>query len=201
MLHHDQGRQLVSSDSGIASDFDDSVRKMWRAYWACASNNALRNASWKTHMNAMNKFVVPVGAWRWSRWPPQRHYATELDKVQKSMCSAFFHIAPASGETGLEYIKRRNREIKHGLRNQTKFSTIWKQRAQAWHSHLLRHDEHHATKLMKWHDAAWLQAQRYKHLPQFSIKQRCWTVHAGRTDTRISAGNVHMRWEQGLACL
>ena len=100
-----------------------------------------------------------------------------------------------------QQITRRNREIKNGLRNQTKFSTIWRQRAQAWHSHLLRHDKHHATKLMKWHDAAWLQAQRYKHLPQFSIKQRCWTVHAGRTDTRISAGNVHMRWEQGLACL
>ena len=60
---------LVSHDGGIRFDFDQCVEKMWGAYWACASSNALRNANWKTHMVALNKFVVPVGTWRWSRLP------------------------------------------------------------------------------------------------------------------------------------
>ena len=153
---------------------------------------------WKTHMVALNKFVVPVGTWRWSRWPLQKHYLHELDRMQREMCSGFLHITRRPGEDGLDFLIRRRRAVRDGLRTSVKFSDMWVDRVRKWSGHMKRHPLHHCSRMLSWHSAAWLRSKRYEHLPTVTNMTR-WSLSAGMTGTRSYRGKVQARWESGLA--
>ena len=64
-----------------------------------------------------------------------------------------------------------------------------------WDAHLKRdrNDGSWAAKMLKYHDADWLQEQRRTHaVGEWS------SLTAGRTRTRAQAGIVHRRWHDGV---
>ena len=52
--------------------------------------------------------------------------------------------------------------------------------------------------LLAFHDASWLQQQRFAFAAVAPIKSNPWTVFAGRTGTRAQAGKVQPRWQEAI---
>ena len=66
-----------------------------------------------------------------------------------------------------------------------------------WHEHVCRHPELVIHPLLVWRGKDWLQERRQSLLPLFSRGLSSWSVLAGRTGTRSTAGGVHRRWHDG----
>ena len=81
-----------------------------------------------------------------------------------------------------------------------RWSARWASRFVQRHAHCMRDsaDVSFEPALIAERDAEWLRDQRRPFVPKFSIRANAWTLDAGRTATRASAGPPSMRWEESL---
>jgi len=189
----------VADDGSLRPDWNHQRPRLWRAFWSCASSKALVGATLAEKEKAITRFVSPIGLFRWSRWPPQKQIANELNATQAAMLTTLLRIVPQAGETPTMYRRRRAALSRQNFQQVPLWSSQWFSRALAWHNHVLRHPESHSTRILAWHDSAWMRSRRQSLLPMLSIRDHGWTPNAGRTNTRVRSGIVQCRWEDGIA--
>ena len=145
-----------------------------------------------TRMNLLSRFVRPLLDYRASRWPPQQQVALEVDTLQRRMVAICLRAPRQPGELFGDYHRRRSREAAAQCRRFGTWSARWFQRAIAWDDHLrrARNSSSWPAKLLRYHDAAWLQT--------FRLMASSASVLAGRTNTRLCPGKVHVRWDNGV---
>ena len=166
--------------------------------WANCKSKHLRNDRCRA-MILLDRCVQPVVNFRVSRWPPQSVIAQELDQTQAKMIASILGTRPLFGEEPSSFHRRRMREAHCIAREKGTWSSKWFSRFQQWNEHLDRHPDHPGARILATRNSAWLQSQRAKFTPVFSVRQSCWTSLAGRTDTRIQSGYIAQRWESGRA--
>ena len=133
-----------------------------------------------------------------SCWPPQAQIARELDDVQAKMSALILGLRPRPGEDIAVFCRRRARAARAECRKQGLWSDLWFSRAVAWDSHMTRHPETMATIFRNYHDSSWLEQRRSPFANVWSLRQRSWTMQAGRTGTRAAPGFVAQRWQSGI---
>lgn len=181
----------LSSTCSIAEDFRQTVKSVWRAYWANASAS-LRNCSDKAQARFMNSSLRTIAGFRWSRWPYQKSYADRLDCLQRHLISCMQPLVPQPGESQETYARRRRLKASGVARRWGRWSKLWAQDTVSWDSHISRGRDRACwnRSLRDWHGSAWLQAQRFENSSGGS-----WA----RTRTRSMPGHPATRWHKGIA--
>ena len=169
---------------------------MWCSFWANPGSHAGNKLPTKQRLELIAKSVTPQLDFRCSLWP-QRTIAKEVDNLQRKMVSCVLRPARFPGEDIADFVRRRGRLAANQCRLSGVWSKRWFRRACDWHDHLLRPRNLNcwASKLLRYHDRNWLIQRRSDLLPSDS---RVGSSLAGRTNTRIGPGKVHVRWEDGI---
>lgn len=175
----------------------------------CAVKDALRGALWRNlrrkrsallpqnaKIGILQRAILPVALYRWTRWVPSTALASYIDKTQRQMLTPCIECQPVPHESAATFVRRRGRLVTAAQNRVGKWSDIFFKRVVKWADHLRRDREHPVSKLVSWHDAAWLQNCRHLLLPSASSSN--FGLLAGRTGTRRAAGIVHERWENGV---
>ena len=149
-------------------------------------------------MQLLDRSVYHGLAFRVSRWPPQKVIAEELNRTQASMIASIRRIQPNPAEEPASFCRRPMRDAHSIAKKQGTWSDRWFDRFIEWNAHLSRHPEHPTSRLIRTRDKFWLQSRRANFAAQNAVRWNSWTCLAGRTDTRITSGNVAQRWENGL---
>ena len=87
------------------------------------------------------------------------------------MLTTLLRIVPQAGETPTMYRRRRAAFSRQNFQRVPLWSSQWFSRAIAWHNHVLRHPGSHSTRILAWHDSAWMRSRRQSLLP---FNQRSW---------------------------
>ena len=130
--------------------------------------------------------------------PKSKHFVS--NRMQIRMVSMLLLVRKEAEESISEFVRRRNRRAGTVCNAVGRWSHTWACRVCGWDAHVRRDTGKllWPTKLLMLRDHHWLQQQRAKHAPTFSIRPRAWTALAGRTGTRAASGHVAVRWEDGV---
>ena len=149
-------------------------------------------------MKMLAATVLPTAEFRFSRWPPQKQIADELDSLQTRMAAVIQRVRKQPQETLPSFCRRRGRAARVLCRQVGIWSDRWWSRTAKWDAHLRRHPESAAGALAAWHGNTWLRARRSQFVPSNPRSWMSWSIHAGRTATRMRAGVVFQRWDDGI---
>ena len=155
----------------------------------------MRHAPLEHKLRLLNRAVLPVAAYRMSRWPYQVHAAERLDKTQTKMIGSLLGMKFQPGDDPAAFAMRRNRAAAKVAAQRGKWSSLWRNQVTNWSAHLNRPRNHNswASQTLHYQGKHWLQEQRATH----SVGQ--WgSMLAGRTCTRAMPGIVHRRWHDGV---
>ena len=160
---------------------------MWGAFWANASAAGTMKLPVQLRLKLLLRAVVPILDFKYSRWPPQRQIANELNAVQRKMVAILLRLTPTDGETREQFVRRRGRAARQLCLQCGIWSLRWFRRALAWDSHIRRerNDFTWAAKIVDFRAADYLSQRR--------------AFHNGRTATRSQPGYVSRRWHDGIA--
>lgn len=189
----------MHATSSVRPCWHESKKAIWLAFWRNTTNRKADCLSIKARVSLIGKAIKPVVAYRWSRWPPQKLIAKELDGAQAKMALVAIKTPKLDTETLEGYCKRRARIARKTCRETGVWSKIWYDKALAWDAHVQRAPLSQNAQMLCWHDQKWLQPRRAQYATStWSIAKPAFTLTAGRTNTRISSGKVEMRWQEGL---
>ena len=121
-------------------------------------------------------------------WPAQKIHRNKLDALQRKMHAIATGIKRLPAETMHQFNARRSRAIATQITR--RWSLVWYIQCDRWAKHLARHSEIWPSRLLAFHDCAWLREQ--------SLAAGSQSVLAGRTLTRAHRAPVQRRWEEGL---
>ena len=170
------------------------LSNMWKAFYG-NFGKSMRKAPLETKLGQLKKCVLPIASYRMSRWPYQLQAAKRLDRTQTKMIRILMRNKMQAHEDPADYMRRSNRVAAAKAKECGRWSDKWKHQVTLWDAHLKRDRNQNswAAKLLKYHDASWLQEQRVIHaVGEWS------SVIAGRTGTRAQPGIVHKRWHDGV---
>ena len=126
--------------------------------------------------------------------------AKEVNGTQRKMISILAPTRRRPTEDAEQHAKRQSRHSNALAKQAGLWSKHWFDRATAWNDHVRR--DHVGLgwnkKFLEFHDSHWLREQRAVFAPTASSKRSPWTILAGRTGTRASAGKVQARWEESI---
>ena len=176
----------IQSDGGIDTCFDEALGKAWRAFFAnCAGANVDRFAlSYK--MTLIQRSVVPVLRFKWSRWPFTISRARQLDAMQRRMYSIVMRLRPEAGQTAQSFVRWRGRKAADLQRRQGAWSKSWAHAVLSWASHLER-DRNSTT---------WAAMVSSIRSPQELAERR---AAFGSPFTRSAPGFICRRWFESLS--
>ena len=182
---------ILTSNSAIAEDWHDAVKKVWAAYFS-NMHRGFFDASLRARLDFLNNSMRPVLRFRWSRWPYQTSYASRLDSLQRHLIAKSIVFRPQPGEDVDTYFRRRTLHCSRIAAGMGLWSTEWKTSLRLWRNHIERaHDPGHwSGHILHWHSVDWLQSQRVQHSSGGFL---------GRTRTRISRGTPAKRWMDSFA--
>ena len=189
---------VVQTNCSIRACWQAARAKMWKAFWANSGSTLGRRLATSAKFALLRRCVACIAAYRMSRWPPQEQIARELDNVQARMSALILRLRPHPFEEFEAFCRRRGRAARAQCREQGLWSDYWFSRAVAWDEHMTRHPETIATVFRNYRDITWLEARRSTFANAGSLRQRSWTLQAGRTGTRAAAGFVAQRWQSGI---
>ena len=180
---------IISANGSIENDFKHAKASMWGAFWA-NFRPGLRKAPSRAKLRFIQTCIKPVAAFKWSRWPWQKTYATRLDQTQSHMLALLFPCAPLPGESDNDYFRRRSLRTGRLATKMGRWSTQWAQSVRNWHAHCARaHDaKNWCSHIYSFHGPAWLQQQRQNNSRQGETNRTC---------TRSTQGKVTRRWFEG----
>ena len=183
---------ILTSSCSIEPCFYATKRLCWNAYFLNFSSKVARRLPIAHKLALLKRAILPIITYRCTRWPFQRKYAKELDKLQSKMVAVMTREVRYPDEELASYIKRRNQMASRLAGRLGRWSHVWARRVVAWHDHLNR-SRNAATLVARtfhWHGALWLRTQRLEHGT---------SALAGRTRTRIPVSMpVHTRWEESV---
>ena len=162
---------------------------MWRSFYGNLSKG-LPQAGRHAKFRSLQTSIQPIASFRWARWPFQRSYAGQLDRIQLKMLATMLGIAPKPAEPFDASAERRHREAGRLAAACGRWSNAWARSLTTWNDHL--HRRHNtgtwAPALLRWHDQGWLSWRRLLE----SIGSE------SRTRTRAYRGKAHRIWEESL---
>lgn len=143
----------------------------------------------------LQRCVLPIVAYRMSRWPYQTHAAKRIDRTQTKMVCIHMGTKKRECEEPAGFVQRSSRLAAVKAREYGRWSHTWGRLVTGWDEHLKRPLNLHswAAKMLKYHGAEWLQEQHILHADGESS-----SLMAGRTGTRAQSGIVHRRWHDGV---
>ena len=152
--------------------------------------------NWNAKLQLMGRVVVPQIDYRFSRWPPQRQIALEIDRMQRTMTATLLCSRFNGGESVEDFCRGRNRTCTQICRDHGHWSTRWFESAISWDKHLSRQRNSYcwAARLRSFRDREWCTRRRILYAPVDGQT----SIYAGRTNTRNYHGKVHMRWHDGI---
>ena len=190
---------LISDDASVRCDWSQTKESLWRAFWKNCGSSSARCLTVDARICLLQRTVLAVVAFRFSRWPPQKQIAHELDQLQATMICYVLGVRPNISEDPAAFCRRRMR-LAHAKAKETgRWSDLWCRRFLEWDAHLCRHHEHPAYRIRETRDAAWLRERRTRFAHISTRHSQHWGMLAGRTMTTASAGHVAPRWEDGVA--
>ena len=150
-------------------------------------DKGLRRAAERSKLRFLNTSVLSIARYRFSRWPFQRTYASNLDRLQRKLLAITFDIRPRSEEPWDSFTLRRRAET-HALATRTgRWSQAWARSQISWDAHIRRgHDKQAWTpQILGFRDSAWLSLQRI------------FASHGteSRLGTRVVQGRPKPRWQ------
>jgi hypothetical protein len=188
----------IDDDAGIRGCWAQTRTAMWRSFYRNSGSRKAKLLTADRRAVLLSRATLPVATFRFSRWPPQKQVALELDALQMK----FFGIAAGyrmhPSETPVAFVRRRQRTIKQVLHRRGWWSQLWFKRSRAWDAHLDRHPDSPAAKMRSWQGESWLESARAVWANIRTSRARPWTMTAGRTDTRVAPGRPQTRWHEGL---
>ena len=184
---------VLTPTGSVAQCFYATKRLCWNAYFLNFSNKMARRIPISHKLALLKRAILPIIAYRCTRWPFQQKFAKELDMLQNKMVAVMTREPRYPEEELASYLRRRNQMASRLASKLGRWSHVWARRVVAWHDHLNRLRNAHTlvARVFHWHGAAWLRERRLEH---GSI------ATAGRTRTRLPFSMpVHQRWEEGVA--
>ena len=134
----------IQHDGGIDTCFDEALGKAWRAFFAnCAGANVER-IPLSHKMTLIQRSVVPILRFKWSRWPFTIWRAQQMDAMQRRMYTIIMRLRRAVGQTVQSFVRSRGRKAADLQRSQGAWSKSWAHAILSWASHLER-DRNSAT--------------------------------------------------------
>ena len=188
---------LVSDDGGLCSDWLAMKHKMWKAFWGNAGAKCVRRCDLMHKIRLIDRAVTSNASFRWSRWPPQKLLANQVDRIQTKMFLIVQNLRPQPGEDLIAWNRRRWKAAHKLVNSSGLWSQKWFGRVVKWHEHVCRHPEFVIHPLLEWRGKEWLQERRQSLLPLLPRGLSSLSMFAGRTGTRCTAGRVHRRWHDG----
>jgi len=180
---------LVNNTGSIAYAFENTPRKMWKAFWGNAGSRRARTLGQRRKVLLIARAVRPLFEFVCARWPAQITYLDQIDVIQRKMVSLAFGLRRTPAESMKKYNARCGRAAAPFI--DLSWSQVWCTRMQSWQSHMERHAELWPARISAYQDARWLQTRR--------LLSGSPSLFAGLTGTRARAGKVQRRWQEGLA--
>lgn len=187
---------LLDHDGSVKSCYQSASRSAWRAFWANPGSH--RSVSIGHRMVLLNRAVLPVLEYRFSRWPLQVKIEKELGTLQRKMVTILHREPMLPSDSWASWARRRAGAVTELIREHGDWCDKWRTRFTKWNNHLNRHEEEVASTLLVHRGASWLENRRAGFAPCSTERSRPWTRYAGRTDTRAIAGFVYQRWQQAF---
>ena len=189
---------VIDSRASVRPCWQATRRAMQKSFWRNAGHARSKDLSLQHKLKMLSATVLPTAEFRFSRWPPQKQIADELDTLQSRMAAVIQCLRKQPQETPQSFCRRRGRAARALCRQMGLWSDRWFSRAAKWDAHLRRHPESASGALVAWHGNTWLRARRAQFVPSNPRSWMGWSIYAGRTDTRVRAGVVHQRWDDGV---
>ena len=184
----------MEDSGGTRACWTQTKRSMWKAFFGnCASKNA-RNFGAHRKQQLLQRSVVPCFDYRNSRWPPHRQRCLEVDQLQRKMMAIIHRTPMLPGEAPAEYVRRRHILSAKRCKESGLWSVRHCTRVIAWRDHITRPANRHswAALLLEFRGLQWLAERRS------AFSSGLLGILAGRTGTRVAAGNVATRWHDGV---
>ena len=196
-MDHHIGHQ-ISNNGSIRPCWQTTRENMWKAFWCNSGSKQARGLPEVERMKLLSRSVLPVATFRMSRWPPQVTISNEIDSVQMKMTSTSLRMRLQPGEEPEAFVRRRARIARDLCNRSGWWSRVWHERSCHWDEHIRRHPDSPAGAMVLWHGADWLRQRRSVFAASNPIRATAWTTTSGRTDTRVRAGYVAKRWDEGI---
>ena len=177
--------QMLAANGSTEADYLFTKQQLWRAYFANLRDPTMRRAGVDKKIMLMKRVLTPSLSYRCPRWPFRPGLAKKLDNLQREMVARCLRLQSLPDEPPNMYF-RRVRQQAAGLLSDCRWSNVWRSRVELWGQHLDRHPQSWPSRLLRFHDQAWLQQQRLLSNSRSAI--------SGRTNTRATAGRATSRW-------
>ena len=182
---------ILQGNGSSAACWRQTHRSMWKANFGnCRASQAARLGVDKK-LKMMQRCVVPSSDSRNMRWPPHVQLSQEIDRLQRKMVASCQREQFTPGEAPADYVRRRNRVATKQCTTMGLWSTRHCERVLAWRDHIRRPAN----------SRSWPAVLQDRRGFQWLLEQRAANnsgLLAGRTGTRVSAGQPAVRWHDTL---
>ena len=175
---------ILTADGAITKCYEQAVRAAWRSFWANVGAACLKRYSVKMKLARLDKFVLPIFRYRWTRWPYQVTMAAQLDALQRRMIGIVLSLRKLTDETPECFVRRRGRASAHVQRTTGQWSKKWAA-VVSWHEHVHRPRN----------NKAWIAGILHIRTPQELAFRRAST---GRPQCRSLPGFIRHRWFESV---
>ena len=175
----------LQSDGGIDTCYAHTVRKMWGAFFANCVRGDAKRLPLQRRVQLLQRAVIPVLRFRWTRWPFGVSRANQLDTLQKQMLKILLGMRYETGESVAGFFIRRGREVAALQRSVGKWSDGWARAVVGWHAHISRERN----------SGAWPALVKDIRQPSELSERRRWN---GSPATRRLSGFIRLRWYESI---
>ena len=163
--------------------------------WKAARAN-ITNLLEMTHdrLRQIDRLLVPMVAYRWSRWPYYEKRARQLDKLQRDLIKLCMKEKKHKEQTKDEFHVQVMQEASRRAKEAGKWSEKWAADVIKWHEHCSRgHGNAWSHQVSEWRSEQWMQARRQYFDRELKEHGTRYT-----TNTRATRVVPRTRWEEGV---
>ena len=163
---------------------------MLAAFGANCVGQQTRGLTIQQRCRMLDRCVLPILAFRNTRWPWTESLADAQNKLQRRMVSQFLSVERWPCEPLEVFHRRRLRAAATLAKQQGDWGTLHARRVTEWAAHLGRPRNHEslASMFFRWHGADWLEGRRRD--PDVG--------GPSRPGTRIASGFLCARWDESV---
>ena len=172
----------LQCNGSVEDCFANSLRCAWAAFWKNIGRPIFKQFSVSLKMKRLQFVVLPILAFRFTRWPFTLARGRRLDACQRKMVSIILNCKMIAGETPAQFVKRRQRLVSELIGFRT-WSKLWAKRVVSWQDHLNRNTS----------NACWAAGLLVYRSPD-DLAARRRDSCTGRPHTRAVSGYCSARW-------
>ena len=177
----------ISDNGRVKPDWDRTVCKLLRSFWANVAHRSLRNTEMDRNLQLLDRCCRPQLDFRNTRWPPTKELCSKQNALQRKLISILQGTRPDAEEDVHTFCDRRRRLAAAAARRRGLWAQRHVDRCLAWKQHLLaeRNKASWPATLLCVEDEVYLETLR--------------ALRPAGTGTRIRQGPPHARWSETVA--